>query len=75
MKTKMGFEVERASPKRFNLSEEECVLSIYLSNIWTQQQKISYFLSVFNIIFDRKILIVDGFKGGKRVTNFLIYLN
>ena len=27
----MGFEVERASPKRFNLSEEESVLSMSLS--------------------------------------------
>ena len=63
----MGFEVERASPKRFNISEEESVLSmsLSLSNIWTHQHNISYFLSVFNINFDRKTLIVDGFKGKK----------
>jgi len=67
MRTKMGFEVERAGPKRFNLSEEESVLSmsLSLSNIWTHQHNISYFLSVFNINFDRKTLIVDGFKGKK----------
>jgi len=61
MKTKMGFEVERQLVLKDLTYPKKRACYLFISLI--SEHKINFFLSVFNIIFDRNTLIFDEIKG------------